>query len=151
MGINLQDKVAVVTGGGRGIGRAISEALAADGAVVAISYRADADAAFGVCGAIEASGGRARAYSANVADSQEDRAMVDAILRDWGRIDILVNNAGIGSSGKSVSNTEILELDRVMRVLAYGPFYLSQLVLPAMRQQERGDIIMIFEHGGERL
>ena len=69
--------------------------------------------------------------------------MVEAILADFGHVDILVNNAGIASRGQSVADTEPAEMERVVRTHAFGPHYLSKLVIPSMREQARGDIVMI--------
>lgn len=141
--MGLEGRVALVTGGGRGIGRAISMTLAAQGATIAVNYRKDLDAANATVAAIEAAGGRAKAYAASVDSFEQDEAMVQAILADLGHIDILVNNAGIASRGNSVADTDPAEMERVVRTHAFGPHYLSKLVLPSMRQQTRGDIIFI--------
>ncbi|HEX6031198.1 MAG TPA: SDR family oxidoreductase [Tepidiformaceae bacterium] len=141
--MSLEGRVALVTGGGRGIGRAISMGLAEDGAAVAVNYRRDEDAAHEAVAAIEAAGGRAKAYHASVDSFEEDQAMVEAILKDFGHVDILVNNAGIASRGQSVADTDPAEMERVVRTHAFGPHYLSKLVLPSMREQPRGDIVMI--------
>ena len=93
----LDGRVALVTGGGRGMGRGVSELLAAEGATVAVNYRRDADAARQTVEAIEAAGGVARAYQASVDDPEQDARMVDAVVADLGGIDILVNNGGIAS------------------------------------------------------
>lgn len=141
--MSLSGRVALVTGGGRGIGKAISLALAEDGATVAVNYRRDEDAAKETVAGIEKAGGKAKAYAASVEDWDADKAMVEAILADFGHIDILVNNAGIASRGQSVVDTDPAEMERVVRTHAFGPHYLAKLVLPSMRQQPRGDIIMI--------
>ena len=141
--MTLTGRVALVTGGGRGIGRAISLALAEDGTAVAINYRRDEDAARETAAAIEATGGTARIYPASVEDIDQDRAMVDAILADFGKVDILINNAGIASRGNSVHDTDPAEMERVVRTHAFGAFYVSKFVLPSMRLQERGDIVFI--------
>ena len=141
--MTLAGRVALVSGGGRGIGRAISLALAEDGAAVAINYRKDEAAANEVAAQIAAAGGRARIYSASVENIEQDEAMVRAVLTDFGKIDILVNNAGIASRGNSVHDTDPSEMERVVRTHAFGSFYLSKFVLPSMRQQERGDVIFI--------
>jgi len=140
---SLHGRVALVTGGGRGIGRAVSMALARAGADVAVNYRRDEAAARETVAAIEALGRRAQAYRASVENWDEDAAMVDAVLRDFGDLGILVNNAGIGSRGQSVADTDIAELERVVRVHAFGPFYLSKLAIPHLRKQRRGDIVMV--------
>ena len=143
MQIDLSGRVALVTGGGRGIGRAIALALAEAGADVAVNYRRDADAAAETVAAIEAKGRKARAYSASVENIDEDAAMIEAVVADFGRLDILVNNAGIASRGNSVADTDPQELERVIRVHALAPHYLSKLALPHLRQQDRSDIVMI--------
>jgi 3-oxoacyl-[acyl-carrier protein] reductase len=139
----LEGRVALVTGGGRGIGRAISVALAEGGADVAVNYRRDADAAAETVGAIEALGRRALAIAGSVDSLDDDRRMVTAAIEAFGFVDILVNNAGISSRGKSVADTDPDELDRVVRTHALGPHHLCQAVLPSMRERPRGDIIMI--------
>ncbi|MCU0259534.1 MAG: SDR family oxidoreductase [Ilumatobacteraceae bacterium] len=90
-------RVALVTGGGRGIGRAISERLAADGAAVAVNYRRDADSAHATVDAIVAAGGVARPYLASIDDPAADAAMVEQITAELGPVDLLVCNAGIAS------------------------------------------------------
>jgi len=141
--IDLSGRVALVTGGSRGIGRAIALALADAGADVAVNFRRDGDAAAETVKAIEAKGRKAKAYSASVENWDEDQAMVADVLADFGHIDILVNNAGIASRGQSVADTDPAEMERVVRVHAFAPHYLSKLVLPQMRQRGRGDIVMI--------
>ena len=91
----LNGRVAVVTGGGRGIGRGISELLAAHGATVAVNYRKDAAAAVDTVAAIEAACGHARSYAGSVDDAADCAALVAAVVADFGGIDILVCNAGI--------------------------------------------------------
>jgi NAD(P)-dependent dehydrogenase (short-subunit alcohol dehydrogenase family) len=141
--MSLEGRVALVTGGGRGIGRAIALALAEDGADVAVSFRRDEASAKETVAAVEALGRRSRAYRASVESPDESRDMVRAVLADFGHIGILVNNAGIASRGQSVLDTDPAELERVIRIHALGPHQLCQLVLPSMREQPRGDIVMI--------
>ena len=143
MKILLEGRVALVTGGSRGIGRAIAIALAESGADVAVNYRRDEEAARETVAAIEALGRKAKAYSASVENYEEDERMVADVIRDFGSISILVNNAGIASRGKSVADTDPGELERVLRVHAMAPHFLSRLVLPHMRKEKRGDIVMI--------
>src|SRR5579863_6492729 len=143
MELSLKGRAALVTGGGRGIGQAIALSLAAAGADVAVNYRRDADAAAETVKAIEALGRKAKAYSASVENWEEDQAMVADVLRDFGGIDILVNNAGIASRGQSVADTDPAEMERVVRVHAFGPHYLCKLLVPQMRARGRGDIVMI--------
>jgi 3-oxoacyl-[acyl-carrier protein] reductase len=141
--VTLGGRVALVTGGGRGIGRAIALALAEDGADVAVNYRRDEAAAKETVAAIEALGRRVRAYAADVGSLEEGRAMVEAALADFGFVDILVNNAGIASRGHSVLDTDPAELERVVRTHALGAHHLCQAVVPSMRSRPRGDIVMI--------
>ena len=130
-------------GGSRGIGRAIALALAKAGADVAVNYRRDEAAANETVDEIKAMGRRAKAYSASVENWDEDVAMVADVVKDVGRIDILINNAGIASRGQAVADTDPAEMERVVRVHAFGPHYLCKLLVPQMRDRGRGDIVMI--------
>lgn len=141
--MQLTGRVALISGAGRGIGRGIGEALARAGASVALNYRRDEAAAREAQAAIQAAGGRAAIYQADVSDLDACRALAERALADFGRIDILVNNAGIASRGSSVADTDPTEFERVLRTHLFSAFYLSKLVLPSMRTAARGDIIMI--------
>ena len=136
-------RVVLVTGGGRGIGRAVALALAEDGADVAITYRRDRDAADETVAEVEKLGRKAIAYSASVDSQADDEALAAQVLADFGFVDILVNNAGIASRGQSVVDTDPAEMERLWRTHVFGPFMLSKLVLPSMRERDRGDIVMI--------
>lgn len=139
----LTGRVAIVTGGGRGIGRGISELLAAHGATVAVNYRSGAEAAAETVAAIEAAGGTANAYAGSVDDPADCAAMVAAVVADFGGIDILVCNAGIASRGRAVADTDPEEMIRVVTTHAFGPHHLAREALPSMRTRGRGDIVMI--------
>jgi NAD(P)-dependent dehydrogenase (short-subunit alcohol dehydrogenase family) len=139
----VDGRVALVTGGGRGIGRAISELLAAHGATVAVNYRRDADAAAETVGAITAAGGSAAAYGASVDDPEQCQSMVDEVIADFGGVDILVCNAGIASRGNAVADTDPAEMIRVVATHAFGPHHMARVALPSMRTRGRGDIVMI--------
>lgn len=141
--MTFEGRVALVTGGSRGIGAAIAVALAADGATVAVNYRRDEDAASAVVAAIEAADGRATAYQASVDDVDADTRMVEQVLADHGAIDILVHSAGIASRGHSVVDTDPEEIERLWRVHAFAAFLLAKLTLPSMREQPRGDIVLV--------
>ena len=143
MEISLQGRTALVTGASRGIGRAIALSLGEAGGDVAVNFRRDEGAAAEVVQEIQAMGRKAKAYSASVENWDEDVAMVAQVLEDFGGIGILVNNAGIASRGQSVADTDPAEMERVVRVHAFGPHYLSKLVVPHMRKEGRGDIVMI--------
>lgn len=140
---SLKGRVALVTGASRGIGRAIALALADAGADIAINFRRDNAAAREVAELVQSKGCRAEIYAASVDDFEQTASMVADVARDFGSIGILVNNAGIASRGQKVADTEAAEVERVMRVHALAPHNLSKLVLPTMRKEERGDIIMI--------
>ena len=139
----LNGRVALVTGASRGIGRAIALGLALDGADIAVNYRREDSDAENVVSEIKKLGRRAAAYKASVDNFEEDAAMVERVKNDLGPISILVNNAGIASRGHTVAEGDPLEMERVVRVHAFAPFYLSKLVLPQMRGTKRGDIIYI--------
>ena len=143
MELSLAGRTALVTGGSRGIGRAIALALAEAGADVAVNYRRDKAAANQTVDEIKAMGRRAKAYSASVENWDEDVAMVADVVKDFGKIDILINNAGIASRGQAVADTDPAEMERVVRVHAFGPHYLCKLLVPQMRDRGRGDIVMI--------
>ncbi|MEI8392689.1 MAG: SDR family NAD(P)-dependent oxidoreductase, partial [Actinomycetes bacterium] len=102
----LKGRVALVSGGGRGIGRSICELLAIHGASVAVNYRKDEQAARDTVAAIVAAGGTARAYAASVDDANAVALMIDQVVADFGYIDLLVCNAGIASRGQAVADTD---------------------------------------------
>ena len=141
--MSIKDRVALVTGGGRGVGKGISLSLAAAGASVAVNYRRDEESAAETVREIEALGGKAIAFSASVDDYEQNARMVADIERDLGLVSILVNNAGIASRGRSVVDTDPEEMRRVVATHAFGPHYLAALTLPKMRTLGRGDIVMI--------
>ena len=141
--MSIKDRVALVTGGGRGVGKGISLSLAAAGASVAVNYRRDEESAAETVREIEALGGKAIAFSASVDDYEQNAQMVADIERDLGPVSILVNNAGIASRGRSVVDTDPEEMRRVVATHAFGPHYLAALTLPKMRTLGRGDIVMI--------
>jgi 3-oxoacyl-[acyl-carrier protein] reductase len=149
--MGLEGRVALVTGGGRGIGRAVSLALAEDGADIAVNYRRDEQAATDTVAEIDKLGRRAEKYHASVDSWEDDEAMVAAALADFSHIDILVNNAGIASRGHSVVDTDPSEFERVWRTHTFGAFALSKLVLPSMREQPRGDIVMVSSNATVRM
>ena len=141
--MSIKDRVALVTGGGRGVGKGISLSLAVAGASVAVNYRRDEESAAETVREIEALGGKAIAFSASVDDYEQNAQMVADIERNLGPVSILVNNAGIASRGRSVVDTDPEEMRRVVATHAFGPHYLAALTLPKMRTLGRGDIVMI--------
>jgi 3-oxoacyl-[acyl-carrier protein] reductase len=141
--MTLAGRVALVTGGGRGIGRAISLGLAADGAAVAVNFRRDEHSARATVDEITAAGGRAAAFAASIDQYDADEQMVAAVREQLGPVDLLVNNAGVASRGLTVADTDPSEPDRLWRTHVFGAWALSKLVLPDMRAAVRGDIVMI--------
>jgi 3-oxoacyl-[acyl-carrier protein] reductase len=137
------DRVAIVSGGSRGIGKAVCLALAEDGCDVVVNYRKDADAADDTVAAVELIGRRAIAVAASVDDFAACEAMVARCVDELGPPSVLVHSGGIASRGNSVVDTDLDELDRVMRTHAYGGFHLAKLCIPHLVTHERGDIVMI--------
>ena len=148
MSYPLKQKVALVTGGSRGIGAAIAKRLAADGASVAITYTKGADAASAVVGAIEKAGGKAIAIQADAADNDAVRAAVDKTVTTFGKIDVLVNNAGTGVV-KTFEETSPEEMDRVIDINVRGTMATTQAALKQMNNG--GRIIMVGSCVGERI
>jgi 3-oxoacyl-[acyl-carrier protein] reductase len=124
----LAKKVALVTGGSRGIGAAIAKRLAADGANVAITYAKDAGAASAVVKAIELAGGKAIAIQADAADVEAVKGAVDKAVATFGRLDVLVNNAGTAIP-KPFEQTSLEEMDRVIDINVRGVFITTQAAL----------------------
>jgi 3-oxoacyl-[acyl-carrier protein] reductase len=143
-----QGRVALVTGGSRGIGRAIALRLAAEGADVAVNYRRDADAADAVVDEIRAGGRKASAFQASVDDAEADAAMVRDVLAEFGAVDILVHSAGIASRGRTVTETDPGEPLKVMATHAFGAHHLCRLLVPQMRGLPRADVVLISSVAG---
>src|ERR1700744_2116533 len=127
----LSTKVALVTGGSRGIGAAIAKRLAADGARVAITYTKGADAAATVVKDIESAGGKAIAIQADVADAAAVKAAVDKTVSSFGKLDVLVNNAGTAVP-KKFEETTLEELDQVINLNIRSVFVTTQAALKQM-------------------
>jgi 3-oxoacyl-[acyl-carrier protein] reductase len=147
MSKKLEGKIALITGGSRGIGAAIAKRLAADGAKVAITYTKGAEAAASVVKAIERAGGKAIAIQADAADADAVAAAVEKTVETFGRLDVLVNNAGTAIP-KTFEQTTLQEMDRVLDINVRGVFVATQAALKHMNQG--GRIIMIGSAVGER-
>jgi 3-oxoacyl-[acyl-carrier protein] reductase len=145
---NLTEKVALITGGSRGIGAGIAKRLAADGAAVVITYAKDAKAASDVVKAIEQDGGKAVAIQANAADVEALRAAVEKTVATFGRLDVLVNNAGTANP-KTFEETTLEEIDRLIDINLRGTMVLTQAALKHMK--DGGRIITIGSCVGERV
>jgi 3-oxoacyl-[acyl-carrier protein] reductase len=138
----LKGKVSLVTGGSRGIGRAIALALAEDGADVAIEYAANTAAAEEVVAQCQALGVRARAYKANVADAHEVDAMIGQIVTDLGPVSVLVNCAGITRDRSFLKMTREM-WDEVMATNLTGPYNVARCCVPHMLELGWGRVINI--------
>jgi 3-oxoacyl-[acyl-carrier protein] reductase len=144
----LTNKVALVTGGSRGIGAGIAKRLAADGANVAITYTKGADAAQAVVKEIESTGRKAIAIQADAADAAAVKAAVEKTVATLGRLDVLVNNAGTAIP-KTFEESTLEEMDRVIDINIRGVFVATQAALKHMK--DGGRIIMIGSCVGERM
>jgi 3-oxoacyl-[acyl-carrier protein] reductase len=148
MDLGLGGKIALVTGGSRGIGRASAIALAKEGADVVISYTQNDDAARSVVSAIEAAGGKASAKRFDVGDPAACREAVDAIAKEKGALHILVNSAGISVDGLLMRYKDE-DLDRIFRTNVFGPFYLARAAARPMMKAKWGRVIMLGSVVGE--
>jgi len=138
----LTGKVALVTGGSRGIGRAIAVSLAEAGAAVAVNYRKKAAEAAAVADTIRKAGGRAMAVGADVSQSKAVADLVAAVARELGPIDVLVNNAGVGLV-RGVDDLSEADFDLTIAVNLKSVFLCTQAVVPGMRAGKWGRIVNI--------
>ena len=136
----LENKVALVTGASRGIGRAVAKELADKGAFVIVNYNGSKEAAEKVAGEIRESGGSAVTFQCDVAEYAACRQMIETVLETYGRIDILVNNAGITRDNLLMKMSEE-EFDAVLDTNLKGTFHTMRLVSRAMLKQRGGRII----------
>jgi 3-oxoacyl-[acyl-carrier protein] reductase len=143
----LEGKIALITGGSRGIGAAIAKRLAADGASVAITYAKDVRAASAVVKAIELGGGKAIAIQADAANVDAVKDAVATAVATFGRLDVLVNNAGTAIP-KPFEETTLEEMDRVIDINLRGVLVTTQAALKHMK--DGGRVIMIGSAVGER-
>ena len=144
----LQSKVALVTGGGRGIGRSIVEAFVREGAAVAVLDRPGEFAADQFVGSLKGTGAHAVALEADVADDEAVAGAVAAALAEFGRIDVLVNNAGF-SQRKPFVELTLADWDNIMSVNLRGVFLVTHHVVPAMLHAAQGRIINIASQMGQ--
>jgi 3-oxoacyl-[acyl-carrier protein] reductase len=148
MSRKLEGKVALITGGSRGIGAAIAKRLAADGAKVAVTYAKGADAAASVVKEIERDGGKAIAIQADATDAEAGETAVEKTVGTFGRLDVLVNNAGTAIP-KTFEETTLEEMDRLLNINVRAVFIATQAALKHMKRG--GRIIMIGSAVGERV
>jgi NAD(P)-dependent dehydrogenase (short-subunit alcohol dehydrogenase family) len=145
--MRLRDKVAVITGGGSGIGLAITRAFAVEGAIAVIAART-APRLNEAAAAINANGGRAVAIPTDITDENQVRRMVAQTLAEYGRIDILVNNAGIPGPTASIADMALDRWNEVLAVNLTGTMLCSREVLKDMMARKSGNIINISSVGG---
>lgn len=142
----LSGQVAVVTGGGTGIGRGIAVALAAEGMRVAVCGRREQPLQ-GTVARMEDAGGEGMAVTADVSVEEDVQDLMQRVREKWERVDILVNNAGIGG-GRAIHEHDVASWDRIMAVNLRGPFLMARAVLPEMRRRRTGHIINISSESG---
>lgn len=148
MDLGLNGKIALVTGGSRGIGRACATALATEGADVVISYGSNEAAAQETVAAIEAAGGKASAKKFDVGDPAACKEAVDAIVKEKGGLHVLVNNAGIAVDGLLMRFKDE-DLRRIFETNVFGAFYLARAATRPMMKAKWGRIIMMGSVVGE--
>ena len=143
----LEGRVALVTGASRGLGQAVADRLAEEGARVIVNYASGAEAAEAVVAGIRRRGGEAICVQADVSSAADVERLVATTLRAWGRIDILVNNAGIEIARDFLETTED-DWDRTIDVNLKGAWLCSKAVAPVMLEQKAGRIIMMSSNSG---
>ena len=143
----LENKIAVVTGAGRGIGRGIALALAREGAMVVVNYNGSKDRAEEVVRTIEEAGGKATAVQCNISDFEAAKGFFANVVKEYGKIDILVNNAGITKDNLMMKMSEE-EFQSVIQTNLAGTFHGVKFVTRPMMKQRQGRIINIASVSG---
>jgi NAD(P)-dependent dehydrogenase (short-subunit alcohol dehydrogenase family) len=144
----LNERVVLVTGGGRGLGAAISEVLSAAGATIAIADL-QPETSQRVAEQLEQAGGRAAAMTVDVSRPEDCEEVVRRVIAEFGRIDVLINNAATDLT-IDIEQLTVADWDRMLRVNLHGPFYLAKQVFPLMREQRRGHIVNIASTASKR-
>lgn len=144
--MDIEDKTALVTGGSRGLGKAISLALAREGADIAINFRSNWEAAEETVAEIKETGRKAKPYQADVSNYAEVKRMGEEIMNDFGAIDILVNNAGVTGNHSSFDEIGVEEWNRVIDVNLSGTFNCCKVIVPLM---EKGKIVNMSSIAGK--
>jgi NAD(P)-dependent dehydrogenase (short-subunit alcohol dehydrogenase family) len=137
----LAGRVAIVTGGGRGIGRAIAVAMAGAGAAVTICDLGDGGK--GTADEIVAAGGRATSFTCDVSDPEQVQELVGTAMGNHGRLDVLLNNAGVSGGGGRAHEIDIETWDRAVAVNLRGPFLCAKFAIPHLLEQDRAAIVNI--------
>lgn len=146
-----ETKVALITGGSRGIGAATVRTLAQAGYAIAFTYRARQDEADRLCASLQAVGHSVRAFACDVADAAQCDRLIEDVLAAYGRLDVLVNNAGTHAPGTRFADLSEDEWARVIEVNLTAPFRLTRKVLPIMRRQGGGHVIMLSSNAVRRM
>jgi len=141
--MRLQNKVALISGSSVGIGEAIAKRFAAEGAEIAVNYKSNDKAANNVVDEIISSGGKAKAFKADVSKVKEIERLQGTVIEEFGGIDILVNNAGHSSKIRSIRYVDSKEWESVFKVNVEGVYRLTQSLLESMIENKEGTIITV--------
>ena len=141
--MELKDRVAIITGGSRGIGKGIALSCAEEGASVVINYQSNKESALKTAKEINNIGGKAIVFKADITNKLEVINMVNKTIEKFGTIDILVNNAGVHDFDNFLSSNAEKILKKMVDTHLYGSFYCTQAVIKEMKKNKRGDIIFI--------
>ena len=142
MDLGLKGKIALVTGAASGVGREIALSLAAEGAASRVNYRSSGDEAEALAGEITAKGGNAKAYQADVADFAAVKAMIDAVVKDFGGLNILINNAGLAKRQRFVETTPE-DWHRQIDASLYGAIHCCHAAAPHLEAAKNGRIVSV--------
>ncbi|WP_028033548.1 SDR family NAD(P)-dependent oxidoreductase [Chelativorans sp. J32] len=141
--MRLTDRIAIVTGSDSGMGKAIAEECAREGADIVVTYHSDEEGAEETRKRVEAAGRRALVQQLDVKDESNVVSLFEAVQRELGLPDILVNNAGIGGGGASVAEMTTEDFDRVVKTDLYGPFFCCREFIKIRKEKRGGKIINI--------
>jgi 3-oxoacyl-[acyl-carrier protein] reductase len=145
--MRLKDKIAIVTGSSRGVGKAVAEAYGREGANVVVNYSSSEKAAQGVVQTIQGTGSKAIAVKADVAQKEDVKKLIQAAMDEFGRIDIIVNNAGFTRPAMMLKMEED-QWDQVVDIHLKGAFLCSQAAALYMKEQKKGKIINVMSVAG---
>jgi 3-oxoacyl-[acyl-carrier protein] reductase len=147
----LKHQTAIVTGGSRGIGKAIAMHLSAQGFNLAISFKHDEKAAAQVVSNIKNNGGNAEMIQADLGSSNSANTIAEETIKHFGRIDVLINNAGVSSNKNLIADTAEHEWNEIINVNLHGVFRMLKAVVPHMRRQKKGNIVNLSSNITKRL
>ncbi|MBT4205262.1 MAG: glucose 1-dehydrogenase [Gammaproteobacteria bacterium] len=147
----LKHQTAIVTGGSRGIGKAIALHLSTQGFNIVLSFKKDEKAAAQVVSDIQKSGGAAEMIRADLSLADSANDITRTTIERFGRIDVLINNAGVSSNKSLIADTPDLEWNEIIEVNLHGVFRMMKAVVPHMRQQKKGNIVNISSNITKRL